>query len=78
MEGNENICGRNEECRSKEEKGDERETNPRQDGDGGSWKGRLFVCLGSSRAHKQVETNNILAALREGVDGKPGGLGVCS
>lgn len=36
----------------------------------------LFV--GSSRAHKQVETNNILAALRKGVDGELEGLGMCS
>lgn len=41
---------------------------------------KQIVCLSGAffRAHKQVETNNILAALREGVDGEPGGFDVCS
>lgn len=37
-----------------------------------------YLFVGGSREHKQVETNNILAALRERVDDDTGELSVCS
>ena len=73
---NENICGRNEEHRNREGKEDERQIHDRMEMAALGRADCLFV--GSSQAHKQVKTNNILAALRQGVDGEPRELDVCS
>lgn len=61
-----------------EKRGDEGEERERQTMTASLLK-KQIVCLSGAlfRAHKQVGTNNILAALR-GVDGEPSGFDVCS